>query len=85
MTIVWSGELGYVGPDRISRMLAAHLDDVATPVLDVGCGTGLTSVHLAEQGFRAIDGIDITPAMLERAKGTWHLPQLDPRRPQRAA
>ncbi len=62
------GELGYVGPDRISRMLAAHLDDVATPVLDIGCGTGLTSVHLAEQGFRAIDGIDITPEMLERAR-----------------
>ncbi|MEM7121001.1 MAG: class I SAM-dependent methyltransferase [Pseudomonadota bacterium] len=62
------GDLGYVGPDRISRMLAAHLEDVSTPVLDIGCGTGLTSVHLAEQGFRAIDGIDITPAMLERAK-----------------
>ena len=62
------GALGYVGPDRISRMLAAHLDDVATPVLDIGCGTGLTSVYLAEQGFRSIDGIDITPEMLERAR-----------------
>ena len=62
------GELGYISPDRIARMLADHLDDVSIPVLDIGCGTGLTSVYLAEQGFRAIDGIDITPEMLERAK-----------------
>ncbi len=62
------GKLGYVGPDRIARRLAAHLDDVSTPVLDIGCGTGLTSVYLAEQGFRHIDGVDITPEMLAKAE-----------------
>jgi predicted TPR repeat methyltransferase len=62
------GELGYVAPDLASRRLAAHLDDRAAPILDIGCGTGLTSVYLAELGFAAIDGIDITPEMIDRAR-----------------
>lgn len=62
------GELGYVAPDLIARRLAIHLDDRVTPVLDVGCGTGLTSVYLAEQGFANLDGIDITSDMLAKAQ-----------------
>ena len=36
-------------------------------ILDVGCGTGIVTVPLAETGLETI-GIDLTEAMLERAK-----------------
>ncbi len=37
-------------------------------ILDVGCGTGIVTVPLAETGLETV-GIDLTEAMLERAKG----------------
>lgn len=39
---------------------------------DLGCGTGRTGVWLKGQGVQAIDGVDLTPEMLElaRSKGT---------------
>jgi SAM-dependent methyltransferase len=36
---------------------------------DLACGTGRTGAWLAARGVRAIDGIDITPQMLDRARG----------------
>src|SRR3954470_19272449 len=36
-------------------------------VLDVACGPGLVSLHLAEAGGH-VTGLDITPAMLEKAR-----------------
>ena len=35
---------------------------------DLGCGTGRTGSWLAAHGVRRIDGIDLTPEMLERAR-----------------
>src|SRR5262249_50927239 len=35
---------------------------------DVGCGTGRTAAWLMSKGVRAIDGVDATPEMLERAR-----------------
>lgn len=37
------------------------------PILDVGCGTGIVTVPLAETGLEVV-GIDLTEAMLERAR-----------------
>jgi SAM-dependent methyltransferase len=45
--------LQYAGPD--SR------------ILDAGCGTGLVGQLLAERGFRNIEGLDMSPGMLQRA------------------
>ncbi|HSR96352.1 MAG TPA: class I SAM-dependent methyltransferase [Kofleriaceae bacterium] len=36
---------------------------------DLGCGTGRTGAWLAAHGVRHIDGVDLTPEMLERARG----------------
>jgi predicted TPR repeat methyltransferase len=62
------GKLGYCSPRLVAERLAAHLKDKRAEVLDVGCGTGLTSDYLYEQGFRHLDGIDLTQAMLEKAR-----------------
>ncbi|MCA3449386.1 MAG: class I SAM-dependent methyltransferase [Rhodobacter sp.] len=55
------------------------------PVLDVGAGTGLLAGALRGLGFRdEIDGIDLSPQMLEqaRAKGIYrHLTKADVTRP----
>ena len=40
----------------------------ARQVADLGCGTGRTGAWLAARGVETIDGVDITPQMLERAR-----------------
>jgi SAM-dependent methyltransferase len=40
-----------------------------TTAADLACGTGRTGVWLAQHGVMHIDGVDITPEMLELAKG----------------
>ena len=61
----------YVGP----ALAGAHAlqclgpDGLASAsILDAGCGTGLVGVHLAELGARIIDGIDLSPGMLDVAR-----------------
>ncbi|MGH2541199.1 MAG: class I SAM-dependent DNA methyltransferase, partial [Ardenticatenaceae bacterium] len=39
-----------------------------TEAADLACGTGRTGVWLKERGVREIDGIDLTPQMLELAR-----------------
>ncbi|MDB2407067.1 methyltransferase domain-containing protein [Jannaschia sp.] len=59
----------YATPDRVAAALAAHLPDRAAPILDFGCGTGLSGAALRRAGFETVDGTDITPEMLEVARG----------------
>ncbi len=48
--------------------LKPHLPtDLSRPVLDLGCGTGVWGIRLLESGF-AVTFVDISPAMLERAR-----------------
>ena len=59
--------MGYVLPAQVA---AAFLEaGGAGPVLDVGAGTGLLAAALRGLGFAgAIDGVDLSPEMLERAR-----------------
>lgn len=60
-------ENGYVTPARCAEALRAFTDPQA-PVLDFGCGTGLSGLALRLAGFSTIDGVDLSPAMLARAE-----------------
>lgn len=61
-------ENGYATPTRCAEALARHLADLTAPVLDFGCGTGLSGLALATHGFRTIDGVDPAAAMLSEAR-----------------
>lgn len=39
-------------------------------ILDAGCGTGLVGAHLSAIGAKKVDGIDLSPGMLELAGKT---------------
>jgi predicted TPR repeat methyltransferase len=60
-------QLGYTSPTKIAQHLAEHLPDSGATVFDVGCGTGLTCVYLAEKGYTSLDGIDLSPDMVRVA------------------
>lgn len=77
------GENGYVTPRRVATAMAAHVP-AATPVLDYGCGTGLSGLALREAGFDSLDGLDPSEEMLAgaRAKQIYrHLGVIDPADP----
>lgn len=66
---------GYVTPQRCAAALARHAEDVTAPMMDLGCGTGLSGLALRNAGFTRIDGYDISPEMLARAEqrvGLYH-------------
>jgi predicted TPR repeat methyltransferase len=55
---------GYATPARCAEALAAYMPDKTTPVLDFGCGTGLSGMALRLAGFEVIDGVDLSPQMI---------------------
>jgi SAM-dependent methyltransferase len=56
--------LGFTGTDRIADLLAEHVADRSTPVVDLGAGTGAAARRLRTHGFTTIDAIDISFEML---------------------
>jgi predicted TPR repeat methyltransferase len=62
------GQLGYQAPQILRSLF-----DLVMPgrdrlaILDLGCGTGLTGVAFRDVAAR-LDGIDLSPAMIERAR-----------------
>lgn len=59
---------GYATPARC----AAALKSVGLPsqagILDMGCGTGLSGMALAREGYSVIDGMDVSEGMLAEAQ-----------------
>ena len=58
---------GYRSPERCAEALTGFVD-TATPVLDVGCGTGISGLALAKVGYSDISGQDVNAEMLEHAR-----------------
>lgn len=60
-------ENGYATPARCAAALKSFSDDLTAPILDFGCGTGLSGLALKLAGFERIDGLDLSTEMLEGA------------------
>ena len=60
--------LHYIAPGELARALARHQAIGDGPILDVGCGTGLTGCCLKDIGFSTVDGLDFSAAMLGKAQ-----------------
>ena len=58
----------YATPGRIAAALAGLMSDKSAPILDFGCGTGISGAAMHAVGFRAIDGCDLSDGMLKQAR-----------------
>ncbi|OUZ11000.1 hypothetical protein BHE97_06095 [Aeromicrobium sp. PE09-221] len=61
------GAMGYVAPAIAAEKLAERIED-GVSVLDAGCGTGLVGEEVRRHRDVVLDGIDLSPGMLERAR-----------------
>lgn len=59
---------GYVTPGRCAEALKSLETDLSAPIIDLGCGTGLSGLALRSEGFTVVDGVDLSVEMLNRAK-----------------
>jgi SAM-dependent methyltransferase len=59
-------DMHYTAYLRLPELVISHLDSAAPEILDLGCGTGLSSLLFFKAGFR-VTGVDGTRAMIERA------------------
>ena len=67
------GKEEYTAPEIASDYVAKHLGPqkiTSAAILDAGCGTGLVGQHLAKRGATQLDGIDLSPGMLQVARRT---------------
>lgn len=62
------GENGYATPPRCAAALAEFAADTSAPVIDIGCGTGLSGAALRAAGFAVVDGWDPSLEMINLAK-----------------
>lgn len=61
-------ENGYETPARAAEAFAALVPDLTAPLLDIGCGTGLSGAAFKAAGFSVIDGTDFSTEMLAKAR-----------------
>ena len=60
---------GYDYPRLIAEYFVGRVSPDQSPVLDIGCGTGLVGVSLREEGWSSkLTGVDISQGMLEVAE-----------------
>lgn len=53
---------------RVLDLVTTVTWETSTQVADLGCGTGRTAEWLVAKGVTAIDGVDLTPEMLAKAR-----------------
>lgn len=61
------GAGGYEGPQHFHKRVALALNRPVVRLLDIGCGTGLSAMPWRKEVRESV-GVDITPAMAERAR-----------------
>jgi len=59
---------GYATPSRCAAALAELVADRDAPLLDLGCGTGLSGEAFRAAGFGTLDGSDFSEEMLAVAR-----------------
>lgn len=64
-----TAELGYLLPFLIPAWVARYVRPGEGPLLDAGCGTGLTGPQLKALGYGEIAGLDLSEEMLKIAAG----------------
>ncbi len=57
----------YITPKRCAAALIRHAAAPWAPMMDLGCGTGISGLALKAAGFECIDGYDFSQAMLDKA------------------
>ncbi|MFQ5622192.1 MAG: class I SAM-dependent DNA methyltransferase [Paracoccaceae bacterium] len=62
-------ESGYASPARCAAALRRFAADRSAPLLDIGCGTGVSGEAFRAAGFMTIDGTDFSADMLAVAQG----------------
>lgn len=60
--------IGYVAPRRAAEMMLTFGIAPSDPILDAGCGTGLTGAELSRCGFTSVTGIDVSTVSLNKAR-----------------
>jgi SAM-dependent methyltransferase len=56
------------GPEIVAALAARHLEDRTSPILDAGAGTGRIGALLAILGYGHLVALDLSAAMLARAR-----------------
>lgn len=60
--------MGYALPDIFADVVARHLPDAGSRILDAGTGTGILGQRLGRRGYRHLVGIDTASGMLDMAR-----------------
>ena len=64
-----TASLGYLLPFLITAWVARHVSAGEGPLLDAGCGTGLTGPQMTALGYNDLAGLDLSSEMLTIAAG----------------
>lgn len=64
-----TASLGYLLPFLITAWVARHVSAGEGPLLDAGCGTGLTGPQMTALGYTDLAGLDLSNEMLTIAAG----------------
>jgi predicted TPR repeat methyltransferase len=62
-----TAQSGYCLPFMITAWVARHVARGDGPILDAGCGTGLSGPYLQALGYAALEGLDLSEQMLALA------------------